>query len=208
MTRVAIVGTGDEAHALAHLFSNYDSETSCNYLEVTKPNVKKAESVFHDTGVRVVEFESCLYRADVVILAIPARGLNAFLNDNLDLLRDKILVDVSNSSIRGEDLNSALGMTDIKFVKAFNDIGAVDMLLNKPTDKHKIETKMCSKYPEAVDVVKRFAERSLGMNVKVIPYENYFHIAGHQNTLGVNWMNAAFLMMTVFTVAEVYAILR
>ena len=38
----------------------------------------------------------------------------------------------SERAIPGEDLHSILAMTNLKWVKAFNDIGAADVLLKKP----------------------------------------------------------------------------
>jgi hypothetical protein len=50
MTRVAIIGTGDLAYGLAHLYSINKTTSSANVLEVTKPNLG-SEGTFHDTGV-------------------------------------------------------------------------------------------------------------------------------------------------------------
>jgi len=208
MVRAVILGTGDESHALCHLFKNYNTASSGNYLEVTKPSIQKGGKTLHETGVLISELHDSLARANIVILAIPAKALRTFVSDHLQILKDKILVDVSNSWTRGEDLNSILSMTDVRFVKAFNDLGAVDLLLDKPTSKDKIQTKVCSKYSDAADAVKGFAEESLGLDVKLIPYERYSDIAQHQQSLGENWIKAAILIVVVFAIAELYAILR
>jgi len=207
MTRVVIVGRGDHAHALTHLYSNYNCETSGNTLEVTKQNAKKGE-VFHRTGVRLSDFHEALGRAHVIVLAIPSASLKRFIFENLDSIRGKIIVDVTNSKIPGEDVNSILGATNIPFVKAFNDIGAVELLVNKPTGKTKIQTKMCSKYPRAMQTVRRFAETSLGMSVKVIPYAHYSALETHQNAFGENWARATFIMCAIFITTEAYCIIR
>ena len=75
-------------------------------------------------------------------------------------------------------------MTNIRWVKAFNDIGAVDVLLNKPHSKSKIASKMWSRYVKALAAVKKeFGETSLGLDVKVVPYERYADIVMHQNSI-------------------------
>ena len=61
-----------------------------------------------------------------MILAIPAATLKAFVTDNIQHLKDRALVDATNSTVRGEGLDAMLCMTNIRWVKAFNDIGAVD----------------------------------------------------------------------------------
>jgi len=210
MVRITIVGTGDQSHALAHLYYNYNQESSGYVLNVTKPGISKSDVdlTFHQTGVAVSNMEHSLGSSDIIILAIPAAGMKAFIADHFNLLRNTILVDVSNSFVPGEDLDWMLAMTDVHFVKAFNDIGAVDLLLEKPTSKGKIQSKVCSKYRDAASAVKAFAEEALCMDIKVIPYSQYAAIAQHQQSFGENWVRAMFVMVTIFVVVLVYAMLR
>jgi predicted dinucleotide-binding enzyme len=207
MVYVAIIGTGDFSHGIAHLFMNYNSESSGNVLAVTKPGMEKGGG-FHKTGVPLVNFEEALWRADAIILAIPAAALKAFVTDHIQLLKDKVLIDVTNSTVRGEDLDAMLCMTNIRWVKAFNDIGAVDVLLNKPHGKNKIASKMCSSHLNSLEVVKKFGEASLGLDVKVVPYERYPDIVMHQNSLGEEWMKATLVMVIILVLTEIYAIMR
>jgi predicted dinucleotide-binding enzyme len=209
MVQVAIVGTGDQSYGIAHLFSNSNCGFSGNSLEVTKPSVHHTQ-VFHDTGVAVVTMENALANADIVILAIPSNQLSGFVYEHLKILRNKILVDVTNSYRPHEDLQSVLGICDhqISWVKAFNDIGAVDVLLDKPTYKSKRTTKMCAADQDALKVVKAFAEESLGLRVKVVPYERYNDIAMSQNSLGKEWIHATYILLFVFAYSEFYAVLR
>jgi len=128
----------------------------------------------------------------------------------MGVLRSKIIVDCTNSSRSREDIHGLLGINDhqIRWVKAFNDIGAVDVLLDKPSYKNKITTKMCSSNEEALKMTKAFAEESLGLNVKVIPYERYHEIADAQNSLGQAWVHSAYILLFVFAYAEFYSALR
>jgi predicted dinucleotide-binding enzyme len=125
MAYIAIIGTGNLAHGIAHLFMNYNSESSGNVLAVTKPGMETGSGSFHKTGVPLVNFEEALCRADTVILAIPATALRTFVTDHIYHLKDKVLIDATNSNVRGEDLDAMLCITNIHWVKAFNDIGAV-----------------------------------------------------------------------------------
>jgi predicted dinucleotide-binding enzyme len=207
MMHCVIVGTGDMAHGLAHLYSNNKSAFSGHTLEVTKPGLEKSGS-FHNTGVPLGKFSEALDRADIVILAIPASVLKRFVYENYPHLRSKILVDVTNSSIPGEDLISLCRLTQVRWVKAFNDIGAVDILLNKPFSKNKVATTMCASDKITLAIVKRYAEETLGLAVKVVPQERYYDVAMHQNSLGTEWVHATYVMLIVFAFTELYAILR
>lgn len=204
MTHVVIVGTGDEAFGLCSFFQNNNGAASGNSIHCTKKNLEVARegTYFHDTGVRLANFYEAIEQADVVVLAIPAPALRVFIPENYSILKDKILVDPTNSSVRGEDLRELLSVTDVRWVKAFNDIGAIDGLVNKTSSKDKIPAKMCSPDPEALNVVKKFAEESLGMNVKVVPYERYADIAMHQNSLGTEWLIAGAYMAFWFVLFQ------
>lgn len=196
------------AYGLAHLYRNNNSSYAGNDLMVTKPSATGEISLFHDTGVPLIEFNKALIDADIVVLAIPAKELKKFVIAHFQFLRTKILVDVTNSSVPGEDLHSFLGLVNVSWVKAFNDIGAVDILLNKPNSKNKIASIMCSSNKTALDIVKSFAEESLGMAIKVVPFERYEDIALEQNSYGDEWCHAAYVLLFIFAISETYAILR
>lgn len=206
MTRAVIVGTGDHAYGIAHLFHLNNTEQSGNLLEVTKPGLSKEQaSTFHDTNVPITEWKDAISRADICILAIPAAALHSFVTAHMDELKDKILVDATNSS--EEDLDSLLGISNMRWVKAFNDFGAVDVLLKKPTSK-KIASSMTSPSLESLQVVKEFAEASLGLDIKRVPYEHYSAIVGEQMTIGKDWISATVIMLIVFGLCQFYNILR
>lgn len=208
MVNVVIVGTGDLAYALSHLFHINNSRISGNFLEVTKTSIKEGGKTFHETEVPLTPIEDALSHADVVILAIPARALKSFVPHYIMALKDKILVDCTNSDRKGEDLDSLVKSTDIRWVKAFNDIGAADILANKGTAKKNILTKMCSPNKNALEVVRRVAEQSFGLDVKVFPYERYTQLAKAQNTIGKEWTHATWIMLVTFVLTEFYACWR
>ena len=132
MVHVAIIGTGDMAYGLSHLFTINNSSSSGNKLEVTKPNLSVEKSAFHETKVPVTDFDDALVRADVLILAIPGSAILSFVATHLPKLKGKILVDVTNDASVDVHLGKEeLEYSEIEWVKAFNDIGAVDILLSK-----------------------------------------------------------------------------
>ena len=207
MVRVTIVGTGDRAHALSHLFQNNNCQWSGNFLEVTRPCLLKG-GVFHTTGVPLEGFEAAVSHADIVVLALPGKALKPFLSSHLGMLKDKIVVDASSSPPRGQDINCLLSVTNVRWVKAFNDIDALSLLLSKPSYKLKIRSKMCSRYPEALEIVKSFAESSLGLDVKIVPFDHYVDLSNHQDSFGDEWVSAMWVMFTLLLCTEVYSVLR
>lgn len=159
MVYVAIVGMGDHAHGLAHLFSmnNIDNDTT---LVVTKPNLQMppCESTnpfqyFHNTLAHIVSWSQAVAMADVMILAIPAAALGSFVvHHEAQLRQGMILVDPTNSAARGEDLQSLVSPNATPWVKALNDVGATNALLARPTSSKASVTLVCSPFPKAREV--------------------------------------------------------
>lgn len=224
MVRVAIIGTGDLAYGLAHLYSINNTASSTHVLEVTKPNLNK-DGFFHDTDVPLTDFDDAMVRADVLVFAIPSVALEDFVAAHERKLTNKILVDATNSFRKDEDLSSALKKvsgTDhedsgsegsphksgVRWIKAFNDIGAVDVLLRKPGDKSRVVSKMCANDPGALETVKGFVEESMGFDIKVVPIEQYEVIKNDQNSLGKEWMTATWTILGVFILTLIYNIIR
>jgi predicted dinucleotide-binding enzyme len=248
MVRVAIVGTGDFAHGLAHVFKNNNTQSSGNILTVTKPGFgfgfgltpqpakggqaggQEAEQVqyFHLTGVQVGDFYNTVQQADIVVLGIPAYALPGFVKNYSTLLQGKILVDPTNAwkqkatcSDRDQDMDlnallasqgavASIAAFQFRWVKAFNDVCAVDLLSRHAPMNKPIASKMCSPDDEALEMVKNFAESSLGFCIKKVPIEHYWVIATHQNQVagGNEWLSATLTMVAVFMVTQMYSILR
>jgi predicted dinucleotide-binding enzyme len=212
MTRTLIIGTGDMAYALCHLFKNHNYKPSEHCLAVSKPGLNhqflKSVPGFHGTTVPLVELEDAMAMSDIIILAVPASALKGLLGKHFSSMKNKILVDVTNSSVRGEDLHGMLGLTGARWIKAFNDNGAVDILLDKPFSKKSMVTTICGRNLDAVDKVKIFAEEALGFSVKIVPIHQYQEIAMHQDSFGDDWIYATYTILVLFFLAELYAILR
>lgn len=221
MVNVTIIGTGDHAYGLAHLYKINNTASTGNYLVVTKPGLAQDTSgPFHDTGIEYAGFDESLRMADIVILAIPASGIKGFVKKYGSRLSDKVVVDCTNSNKKAgsQDLFSALAHQveksnnkkkyEFSWVKGLNDFGAVDVLLKKANSKVKLTTKMCSPDDRALRKVKKFAEESLGCVVKKIPIEQYVVLSQHQNSIGKEWVRSTWLMILTFVVTQIYNILR
>mmetsp|Transcript_5699 Transcript_5699/g.8039 ORF Transcript_5699/g.8039 Transcript_5699/m.8039 type:complete len:471 (-) Transcript_5699:210-1622(-) len=209
MVKAVIIGTGAHAQGLSNLFTLNNTEGSGNSLVVTKKQGIKVGDSFHDTDVSLADFDDALATAEIVILAIPAKALKFFVADNYNVLKSKILVDATNSSCAsGDDLNTLLSVTDVRFVKAFNDIGAVDALTRMAGGKKKIPTALCSPCTEAIETVKSFGETSLGLDVKIVPYGKYSELAKKQDSLGDEWILSTAIMLVMFALCMTYNIVR
>jgi predicted dinucleotide-binding enzyme len=214
-----MIGAGDLGHGLCHVYK-YNVEKDTNYtLEVTEPLKAKKPTIaagetFHDTSVPVVHLDESIDLADILVLAIPPYALQSFITENLEALKSGIVVDCTNSSNPGEDvkgvLESIVGYhsSDVRWVKAFNDTGAGQLLSQTVTLKSKFTTKICGSDPDAVETVKDLAEKAFGFDVKVVPLDFYDSLATHQNTLGAEWLHSTFLLLAIFALAEIYAIVR
>ena len=241
MTNVVIVGMGDMAYGLCRLFQNHNylhNSTEGGYkLYVTKPGLAagqqqdediEIEEYFHDTNVTIVSnIEVALAYATIVILAIPSgQPLRDFMDTYGGTLaanpNDVVLVDVANpDNAHDADLPTILESSivsnpvkGLRYVKAFNDNGAVDLLLHDDesyyaTSKKLMVTSMCGKDIAAVRIVEQFAKTSLGFDVvKIVPFNNYKLMSSNQNSLGKDYIHSVYITLLVFAFSEFYAILR
>ena len=215
MLHTVIIGTGDMAYGLCHLFRNHNYNSKDYTLHVTKPGLstdygRKSHRFFHDTNVQLIGMSEALQYADIVIFATPSSALKQVTNDYYSLLKDKILVDITNSTVPGEDLHSMLDLVpNSRWVKGLNDVGAVDILLDKPSSKKPLTTILCGNNVQAVQAVKKFAQEALGFDfVKIVPHSRYHDISMNQTSMNQEYNHAAYIMIILFVLTEVYAIMR
>ena len=127
--RVGIIGTGNFARALANrLFvSGYDV-----IIGSRQPN--QAHLSFIDQclgGVKVASISECVKTTEVILLAIHADNYNDLCQKYAELLRNKILIDVSNRTTPSKTHSNAEYLKTLvpsaTVVKAFNVISAYSM---------------------------------------------------------------------------------
>lgn len=205
MVNVAIIGTGEKAYGICLLFrDNNNKKSSGNLLQVARPDRHMEETTFLDTGVPLTAFEDALARADILIITIPSKGLRPFLSDNLKLLRGKIVVDATERFSLHEDLTQE----HVFLVKGLHDLDETDIMLHNPLDKSKLTSAMCAKSPKAMAIVKSFAEKSLGLSVKMVPFHNFVEMSQRQASMGDEWISSVWMMSIVFAFAQLYTCLR
>ena len=127
--RVGIIGTGDFARALAKrlFFSGYD-------VIIGSRNPSQAHMSIVDQclcNVEIASVAECIKTTDVMFLAIHAENYRDFCQKHGELLRNKVLIDVSNRTrpskthSNAEHLKSLVPSSSV--VKAFNVISAYAM---------------------------------------------------------------------------------
>lgn len=211
--KVVIVGTGDLAHGLAQLFKiNFKKEIDSYYeIVATEPIENVDTPEFLQDSVPIIEFEEALTTGDMLLLAIPARALKQFIHDHFEQMKSGvILVDCTNSRVKDEDLVGALVALDIDFprwVKAFNDIGAVVMLQEKALMKHKLETQICGHDQDALSQVEALA-KEFGLSVKRVPEDQFDSIRGAQDSVGEEWIHAIVVMGVTFIFVLLYEVFQ
>ena len=241
-TNVVIVGMGDMAYGLCRLYQNHNyvaDESNAYKLYVTKPGLDEnsdeddieVEELFHDTNVPILRnTKLALMNATIVILAIPAgKPLREFMDEygsNLadDNMNNVVLVDVANpDSIHDADLPTILessivssSVKGLRYVKAFNDNGAVDLLLHDEdyaisSSKKLMVTSMCGKDMKSVKVVESFAKQGLGFDIiKIVPYnrKTYKSMSANQNAIGKDYLYSIYITLFIFALTWIYAIMR
>jgi len=220
---VVIVGGGNLASGLSNMFSIYNDESkyTMSVYEPVVDNVSRISgSSHHDMsnsfrGFKTIIVESdaaTLTSADIIIIAIPASAIKAFVRSNLDILKDSIIVDCSNPGRNDDDLRAVLeelgAAANVSWVKGFNDNGAIELINHKITSKKSVTTQICGPDDTVVAEVKRLAEVAMGFAVKIVPFSQYDAVAMNQNDLGKTWVHAAGIMMLVFSFATLYSIVR
>ena len=131
MASIAILGSGRMGQALAEGLAGAGHEVT-----VGSRDPGASADKFKESGVRVASVEEALAASDVIINATPGETSLERLKGLRDQLDDKVLIDVSNATVRGptgapgglvypngslaEELHQALPET--KVVKTLNNV--------------------------------------------------------------------------------------
>ncbi|KAL3788907.1 hypothetical protein HJC23_002661 [Cyclotella cryptica] len=176
----------------------------------TEPIQTKKTTGFNDS-VSIEPFPQAIEACDICILAIPDYAIELFLIQNFSLLKDSIMIDLTNGNRKNKrDLKRVLSSLDIKFdrwVKAFNDIGAIQELQHHSGGKSRFTTQVCGPDEESVEAVIRLAE-ALGYSTKKVPIDQYEKLQGAQDTIGWEWNHSIVLMVALFLLVSIYIIIQ
>ena len=205
MKKVVIVGSGDKAHGLAHMYECH-ARKECWNLVFTEPLSTRVYTPFNKF-VSVEPYPQSLENADVVMLAIPSYALEIFLVQNFSILKDScILVDLTNAKKDKRDLKKTLAVLGIDFnfwVKAFNDSGAIQELQYHVASKTKLSTNVCGPNEDSIKQIVTLAE-ALGFKAITVPFDQYENLRGTQDTIGWEWIHATIFMVMLFLLTFVY----
>ena len=219
-TKIVIVGGGNLANGLSNMFTLYNAGDKYTFsvYEPIESNVPLISGSSHHDNlndsfrgfkeIKVDAKSSTVSSADIIFLAIPSPAIKGFVESHKKLLTGKILVDCSNPTSSGDDLRSvveSMGIGDkFKWMKGFNDNGAIELINHKVATSKIPTTKLCGEDEAAVNEVKKLAESSMGFTVKVVPFNQFDAISRHQNELGKTWIHAAIIMILIFAFALIF----
>jgi predicted dinucleotide-binding enzyme len=213
--RIIIIGTGDMAHGLGNMYYCNGSKTNGQYeVFATEPlpDVNTGEFLIaNDDTIPIISLDEALQTGDMLIMCIPSKALKPFLRTNFSKLKeDAILVDCTNSKQTNDDLAGSLDSLGLdifaRWVKAYNDNGAINLLQQKPNTKTVLVTEICGPDKEAVKDVVAFTAQ-LGLSPRVVPIERFDMLRGSQQTIGEEWIHSAILMTVLFCLTFLYVIL-
>ena len=206
--KVVVVGTGDKAHGIAHMYQCHAKKDGWCNLIFTEPLLTKKINPFNEFVS--IEGTECLANADIVILALPSYALDSFLIQNFSILNKHcIMVDLTNASKDRKDLKGALEALNVKndrWVKALNDTGAVQELQHQVTSKTRLSTKVCGPNEECVSGIVALA-KELGYSTEVVPIDQYEELKLSQD-IGWEWIHATIFMVILFLLTMIYVMLQ
>lgn len=216
-TKVLIVGTGDAANGLAHMYSLFGNKNDGAMYELfaAEPlqySMKtKMPEFLHKTGVPIVDFDEAILTADILILSIPAGILASFITNHFNQVKPSaIWIDATNCGVNEcADFKYALEKCHMEsfrnWCKGLNDNGALYLLQLKASEKNRPITELCGPDEGVVANVKGLAE-FLGFSVHVVPHDRFDNIRSSQSSVGIEWIHASIVMTLVFLFSFLYMI--
>jgi predicted dinucleotide-binding enzyme len=125
MTHIAIVGTGRMASVLGAALAKAGHGVAFGSRSPSTTAAAIQRSV--GAGARVVAHKDVLRGAEVVILAVPYRAVEAFARDHANDLRNKVVVDISNpfdapdTRVAGAEVTARAIGAGARVIAAFKD---------------------------------------------------------------------------------------
>ena len=116
--RVAVIGTGNIGSTVGAALSRGGQDVVYGS--------RHPESAEVAGGGRVTSVAEAIEGADVVLLALPAKGMDGFLAEHAAALGGKLLVDATNNvAAHPANAHSAItaAVADAKYARAFNTLG-------------------------------------------------------------------------------------
>jgi hypothetical protein len=118
--KVAVIGTGNIGGTLGRAISRGGHDVT---IGTRRP--AEAAQAAGDTQATVSDIPSALGSADIIVLALPAGAVDAFIAENGDAIRDKLIVDATNR-VGGDgsaNAHAQLSQVTSHYARAFNTLG-------------------------------------------------------------------------------------
>lgn len=181
------------AHCLANQYQKTPKDEMMHSIKIASPTREfKPNTTFHNTGIAFVELQPGMQDADIIFLAIPGKAIPNFIDEHTTSLSHALIVDINNDPTAHEA--EAFENNNLRWVKGFNDVGAIDLLNRK--SKSRPKTRMSAMNTFTLAQVKTFAEEALGFDVQVIVQDR--RKATEQGSIGKEWKHAAYIAIFFF----------
>jgi hypothetical protein len=118
--KVAVIGTGNIGGTLGRALARAGHAVT---FGARRP--AEASQTAGDTGAEVTDVAGALDSADVILLALPAGAVEAFVSDNAEAIRDKLIIDATNR-VGGDgpaNAHAQLSAVTAHYARAFNTLG-------------------------------------------------------------------------------------
>jgi hypothetical protein len=118
--KVAVIGTGNIGGTLGRAFARAGHDVSFG----TRRPAESAQ-VAGETSAKVTDIPGALAAADVVLLALPAGAVDAFIAEHGDAVHDKLIIDATNrmGGDGSANAHAALSKVTSRYARAFNTLG-------------------------------------------------------------------------------------
>ena len=155
---ISILGTGDYGRALAKRFNHHGFKVICGSRNPGTRDLVSIDTELH--SVVVTHIPECIKMSNVVFLAVPSTAWDSVLKPHESLLKEKILVDVSNKRLlktqkesNAERLAEMLPSSQV--VKGFNTISAYALEYDHSVGSRTVY--ICGDHSQATSHVSRLA---------------------------------------------------
>jgi predicted dinucleotide-binding enzyme len=118
--QVAVIGTGNIGGTVGRALARAGYGVTFGARRPTE-----SADAAGDTAAKVADIPSALASSDVILLAVPAGAVDAFISENGDAIRDKLIIDATNR-VGGDgsaNAHAALSQVTSHYARAFNTLG-------------------------------------------------------------------------------------
>jgi hypothetical protein len=118
--KLAVIGTGNIGGTIGRAIAR-----AGHHVTFGARRPADSKDAAGDTTAKVAGIPSALAEAEVILLALPAGAVEAFVNENVDAVRDKLIIDATNRIGGDGSANAHAQLSNVTshYARAFNTLG-------------------------------------------------------------------------------------